>query len=244
MRALFPLLDEAGETRAIVGVWRDAGPILAPIADVQRDMLVVTLAAAVVAGAILYLAFRSAQSRIIRQTEQLLDATERDPLTGLLNHGALVVQLGTALEHARADGAPIGIALVDVDNFRLLNETHGHDAGDDVLRRVVDTLRSQLDGTAVLGRYGPDEFLVIAPAAAIAALEPGLEHVRDALVDESLQLDASERLPMTISAGIATFPIDAFAKKCLVQGLDELGYLQSHLPKVADYEKRREPARA
>jgi diguanylate cyclase (GGDEF)-like protein len=209
MRALFPLLDEAGETRAIVGVWRDAGPILAPIADVQRDMLVVTLAAAVVAGAILYLAFRSAQSRIIRQTEQLLDATERDPLTGLLNHGALVVQLGTALEHARADGAPIGIALVDVDNFRLLNETHGHDAGDDVLRRVVDTLRSQLDGTAVLGRYGPDEFLVIAPAAAIAALEPGLEHVRDALVDESLQLDASERLPMTISAGIATFPIDA-----------------------------------
>ena len=43
MRALFPLLDEAGETRAIVGVWRDAGPILAPIADVQRDMLVVTL---------------------------------------------------------------------------------------------------------------------------------------------------------------------------------------------------------
>jgi diguanylate cyclase (GGDEF)-like protein len=209
MRALFPLLDEAGETRAIVGVWRDAGPILAPIADVQRDMLVVTLAAAFVAGAILYLAFRSAQSRISKQTEQLLDATERDPLTGLLNHGAVVVQLGTALERARAEGTPIGIALVDVDNFRLLNETHGHDAGDDVLQRVVATLRSQLDGTTVLGRYGPDEFLVIAPAAAIAALEPGLEHVRDALVDESLQLDASERLPMTISAGIATYPSDA-----------------------------------
>ena len=146
-------------------------PILAPIADVQRDMLVVTLAAALVAGAILYLAFRSAQSRISRQTEQLLDATERDPLTGLLNHGALVVQLGTALERARADGTPIGIALVDVDNFRLLNETHGHDAGDDVLQRVVATLRSRLDGTTVLGRYGPDEFLVIAPAAAIAALD-------------------------------------------------------------------------
>jgi len=209
MRALFPLLDEAGETRAIVGVWRDAGPILAPIADVQRDMLVVTLAAALVAGAILYLAFRSAQSRISKQTEQLLDATERDPLTGLLNHGAVVVQLGTALERARSDGTPIGIALVDVDNFRLLNETHGHDAGDDVLQRVVATLRSQLDGSTVLGRYGPDEFLVIAPAAAIAALEPGLEHVRDALVDESLQLDASERLPMTISAGIATYPSDA-----------------------------------
>ena len=106
MRALFPLLDETGDTRAIVGVWRDAGPILAPIADVQRDMLVVTLAAAIVAGAILYLAFRSAQSRISRQTEQLLDATERDPLTGLLNHGAVVVQLGTALERARLVNRP------------------------------------------------------------------------------------------------------------------------------------------
>ncbi len=209
MRALFPLLDEAGETRAVVGVWRDAAPILAPIADVQRDMLVVTLAAAIVAGAILYLAFRSAQSRISKQTEQLLDATARDSLTGLLNHGALVVELGIVLERARAEGTPIGIALVDIDNFRLLNETHGHDAGDDVLHRVVATLLSQLDETTVIGRYGPDEFLVIAPTTGISALEPGLERVRDALVDESLQLDASERLPMTISAGIATYPSDA-----------------------------------
>jgi diguanylate cyclase (GGDEF)-like protein len=209
LRVLFPLLDEAGDTRAIVSVWRDAAPILAPISDVQRDMLVVTLAAAVVAGAVLYLAFRSAQSRISRQTEQLLDATARDSLTGLLNHGALVAELGTALEHARTDGTPIGIALVDVDNFRLLNETHGHDAGDDVLLRVVASLAGQLDRTTVVGRYGPDEFLVIAPAAAITALEPNLERVRDVLVDESLQLEASERLPITISAGIATYPSDA-----------------------------------
>jgi diguanylate cyclase (GGDEF)-like protein len=209
LRALLPLLDDRGETRAIVGVWRDAGPILAPIGDVQRDMLVVTLAAAAVAGGVLYLAFRSAQTRISRQTEQLLDATARDPLTGLLNHGAVVTELAIALEAARAEGTPIGVALVDVDNFRLLNETHGHDAGDETLHRVVATLQAHLGRVAVIGRYGPDEFLVIAPAAAIAALEPGLERVRDALVDESLQLEASERLPITISAGLATFPENA-----------------------------------
>ena len=206
LRAVFPLLDDTGETRAIVGVWRDAGPILAPIADVQRDMLVVTLAAAAVAGGVLYLAFRSAQTRISRQTVQLLDATARDPLTGLLNHGAVVAELAVALETARAEGSPIGVAVVDVDNFRLLNETHGHDAGDETLRRVVAALQAQLQPAAVIGRYGPDEFLVIAPAAEIAPLEPGLERVRDALVDESLQLEASERLPITISAGLATFP--------------------------------------
>jgi diguanylate cyclase (GGDEF)-like protein len=209
LRALFPLLDESGETRAIVGVWRDARPILAPIGDLQRDMLVVTLAAAAVAGAVLYLAFRSAQTRISRQTEQLLDATARDPLTGLLNHGAVVAELALAVDQARDEGTPIGVALVDVDNFRLLNETHGHDAGDETLGTVVATLRAQLAETTVVGRYGPDEFLVIATSSAIAELEPRLERVRDALVDETLQLDTSERLPITISAGIATFPVDA-----------------------------------
>ena len=209
LRALFPLLDEAGQTRAIVGVWRDAGPILAPIGDLQRDMLIVTLAAAAVAGVVLYLAFRSAQDRISRQTEQLLDATARDPLTGLLNHGAVVAELALAVDKARDDGAPIGVALVDVDNFRLLNETHGHDAGDETLRTVVATLRAQLERTAVIGRYGPDEFLVIATSSSISELEPRLERVRDALVDVSLQLEASERLPITISAGISTFPVDA-----------------------------------
>jgi diguanylate cyclase (GGDEF)-like protein len=222
LRALFPLLDDTGQTRAIVGVWRDAAPILAPIGDVQRDMLVVTLAAAAVAGAVLYLAFRSAQTRISRQTEQLLDATARDPLTGLLNHGAVVTELAIALETARADGSPIGVALVDVDNFRLLNETHGHDVGDETLHRVVATLQANLERTAVIGRYGPDEFLVIAPAAAIAALEPGLEHVRAALVDESLQTEASERLPITISAGLATYPEHADSLTALLSAVAQV----------------------
>jgi diguanylate cyclase (GGDEF)-like protein len=222
LRALFPLLDDTGQTRAIVGVWRDAGPILAPIGDVQRDMLIVTLAAAAVAGAVLYLAFRSAQTRISRQTEQLLDATARDPLTGLLNHGAVVAELAAALETARADGTPVGVALVDIDNFRLLNETHGHDAGDETLRRVVATLGANLDRAVVIGRYGPDEFLVVAPTAAIAGLEPGLERVRDALVDESLQLESAERIPITISAGLATYPDAADSVTALLSAVAQI----------------------
>ena len=62
---------------------------------------------------------------------------------------------------------------------------------------------------ATTGRFGPDEFLVIAPAASIAALRPAIEQLRHALVDESLQFEASERLPITISVGIATSPSDA-----------------------------------
>ena len=71
-------------------------------------------------------------------------------------------------------------------------------------------------------------------AEAMAAAEKNQEFTVD-LPNQTVILPSGRK---------ATFPIDAFAKKCLVQGLDELGYLQSHLPKVADYEKRREPARA
>ena len=209
LRMGFPLLDAAGDPRAIVIVWRDAAPFLAPMAELQREMLVVTLAAALVAGAVLYLVFRAAQERIRRQTQQLLESTERDPLTGLLNHGALVAELALALELARTEQRAIGVALVDVDNFRLLNDTHGHDTGDLVLRRIANNLRATVAPEVLMGRYGPDEFLIIARAASIATVEPGLERLRDVLVGESLDLDAAERLPITVSAGLAVFPDEA-----------------------------------
>ncbi|OGO59170.1 MAG: hypothetical protein A2V85_14120 [Chloroflexi bacterium RBG_16_72_14] len=209
LRTYLPLEDDSGRTLAVVAVWRDAGPLLAPLAGIGRDIVLVTLAAAGIAGLVLFLVFRAAQDRITRQARQLLESTRRDPLTGLLNHGALVTELAEALERARRDGVAIGVALVDLDNFRLLNDTHGHEAGDTALRTLTRSLGRHVPEGAVCGRYGPDEFLVIAEAARIAELAPALDRLRHALVDDSLQFAASERLPITISAGIATYPLDA-----------------------------------
>ena len=82
-----------------------------------------TLSAAAVAAFVLFLVFRAAQGRISRQTEQLVEATRRDPLTDTPNHGTLVEELAGAIEIARTKGEPIGIVLLDIDNFRLLNDT-------------------------------------------------------------------------------------------------------------------------
>ena len=97
-----------------------------------------TLSAGLIAAIVLYLVFRSAQGRITRQTEALVDALDRDALTGTLNHGALVALVATGIERARATDAAIGVALIDIDNFRLLNETYGHDAGNEALLTVAD----------------------------------------------------------------------------------------------------------
>ena len=199
-------ITSGGRVSAVVGVWRDAAPVLLRLSNVRRDVVLVTLSAGLVAAALLFLIFRSAQGRLTRQTAALVDSIRRDPLTGALNHGALVGHLAEEVERARSNGLPLGVALVDIDNFRLLNDNHGHAAGDAALLAVVDLLRGSLPPKVVMGRYGPDEFLLVAPSDAVAELEPALERLRVALADLSLQFEATERLPVTISAGLCTYP--------------------------------------
>ncbi len=199
-------LKTDGEVRGVIGIWRDAVPILARLEDVRREIVVVTLSAALVAAALLFLIFRSAQGRLTRQTAALMDATRRDPLTGTLNHGALVELLAGEIEQARHAGRPLGIALIDIDNFRLLNDNHGHGAGDQALMAVCRLLQRHLGSGMEMGRYGPDEFLIVASPAAVAGLDPLVDLLRTALVDLSLRFDETERLPITVSVGIATYP--------------------------------------
>jgi diguanylate cyclase (GGDEF)-like protein len=191
---------------AVMAIWRDAVPILARLSDLRRDVVLVTLSAGLIAAGLLFFVFRSAQGRLTRQTAALLESAVRDPLTGTLNHGALVGHLAREIERARASGTELGVALIDIDNFRLLNDNHGHRAGDDALLAVVDLLRRSVPASIVMGRYGPDEFLLVADAAVVADLEPAVERVRTALVDFSLKFDATDRLPVTVSAGLCAYP--------------------------------------
>jgi diguanylate cyclase (GGDEF)-like protein/putative nucleotidyltransferase with HDIG domain len=205
LREYFPLSTD-GRVRAVVGVWRDAGPILADVDAIRLNIALVTLSAGIVAGIVLFLVFRSAQGRISSQTAALVAAISRDTLTGTLNHGALVDVVARAVDESRAGRGGFGVALVDIDNFRLLNENYGHEAGDEALIAVVDLLRRELPAFAAFGRYGPDELLFVVPSGSVQVVGDVLERLRAALVDYSLQFDASERLPLTVSAGVCTFP--------------------------------------
>jgi diguanylate cyclase (GGDEF)-like protein len=207
LRAYFPVkVDD--QVVAVVGIWRDAAPILGDLDRLRRQVMLVTLFAGAVAAVALYLVFRAAQGRILRQTDELLEATRLDQMTGTLNHGALVGVLAVAIEAARQADETLGIALLDIDNFRNLNQTYGHPAGDQALNAVATLLRDVLPAETQWGRYGPDEFLVIVASDVTTDLEPTIELVRARLVDLSLQFDTSERLPITISAGLCTFPIN------------------------------------
>lgn len=205
LREYFPLVTD-GQVRAVVGIWRDAVPILVELEDLRRGIVLVTLTAAIVAATALFFIFRSAQTRISRQAAALVDAAQRDPLTGCLDHGALVDTVAMSIELSREDGRPFGVVLTDIDNFRSLNETYGHAAGDDALLTVVDVLTKALPADAVLGRYGPDELLVVVPTEQIHLIDGFVQTVRTGLIDRALQYGVSERLPITLSIGVCTFP--------------------------------------
>jgi diguanylate cyclase (GGDEF)-like protein/putative nucleotidyltransferase with HDIG domain len=206
VQELLPILGADRQPAAVVAMWRDAAPLLANIDAARRDIMVVTLAAAVLLAGILFFVFRAAQARISNQQRQLLEATRRDALTGLLNHGAVVGLLAEEIEPARDSGVSIGLALVDVDNFRLFNDNHGHEAGDEILRRVAGVLQAGVDDGADLARYGPDEFLLVQPGADAETMVDIAQAFAVALSAVSVQFGDSEELPVTTSAGIASYP--------------------------------------
>jgi diguanylate cyclase (GGDEF)-like protein len=203
-----PIISQ-GTVRAVFVVNRDAVPILQGIETTRGQIVAVTLSAALVVAVILYLIFRSTQRRLTRQTQALLEATRRDPLTGSLNHGALVAQLLEQVEAARHSAGSVEIALVDIDSFRLLNDTHGHAAGDRALIEVYERLAHVAPAGSIVGRYGPDEFLMVAPPSVVAGLAPALEQLRSELAALSLQFEGTEPLPLTVSVGVCGYPLDA-----------------------------------
>jgi diguanylate cyclase (GGDEF)-like protein len=93
--------------------------------------------------------------------EDLRSQVDRDPLTGLLNHRAFYERLGQELARADRAGDVVTITVIDIDNFKLINDRHGHLAGDTALRRAADALRSSCRGGDVASRIGGDEFAVI-----------------------------------------------------------------------------------
>jgi diguanylate cyclase (GGDEF)-like protein len=205
LREYLPLrLD--GRVVLVASVWRDAAPILARLDLLRRDVVVVTITAAILVAVIMFLIFRSAQARLSRQSVALLEASRRDPLTGTLNHGTLVGQLATEIERAREDDSRLGVALVDLDGFRLLNDNHGHAAGDEALLTLTRLLRDAAGETLLMGRYGPDEFLLASTTHDAETLRPIVEDVVARLTETELRYESTDRLPITISAGLCTYP--------------------------------------
>ncbi|HEX8776213.1 MAG TPA: diguanylate cyclase [Pyrinomonadaceae bacterium] len=126
-----------------------------------------------------------------------------DQLTGLLNRYGLQRVLAHEYAEARRYSRPLSCLMTDLDNFKLINDTFGHAAGDAVLKQVSSILTQVVRGSDMVSRYGGDEFLVLLPETDIEGAEALAEKVRAAAASQSFG-DGEPRFQLTLSIGAAT----------------------------------------
>ena len=135
---------------------------------------------------------------------QVQQAARTDALTGLLNHGAMQVRVREEIARARRDGTPLSFVIIDLDDFKRVNDVRGHQAGDELLRQVAGVLQAELRPYDQVARYGGDEFVLLLPGSDEGAARQVAERVRDALVGSMVS---------ACSLGVAQWhePLDADA---------------------------------
>jgi diguanylate cyclase (GGDEF)-like protein len=141
--------------------------------------------------------------RIVSLVEQARHMAMSDPLTGLLNRRAGMDALLRGMASFDRHGHPLAIMLLDIDHFKRVNDTHGHEAGDAVLSGVAEVMRAMARRTDSVIRWGGEEFVVVLgntglPSAAIPA-----ERLRKAIMDHMFRLPDGAQLQVTASIGLA-----------------------------------------
>ena len=138
------------------------------------------------------------------KVQQSIELALFDPLTGLNNRRFMENHLATMLDNARARRAPLTLMILDIDHFKRVNDTYGHDCGDEVLKGFADRLRGIIRGGDLLCRLGGEEFVIVMPGVNVQAATRIAERARLAIQQEQFVIDASGRaIPVTVSIGLA-----------------------------------------
>jgi len=176
-------------------------------------------------------AYAELEGLVIQRTAELSSANERlateavsDPLTGLYNRRYLADFVERELSRTRRGGDKIVFALIDIDHFKLVNDTLGHDAGDDVLKALSAFLRAQIRHEDLAFRYGGEEFLLVLPGATLEGMPKRVEAIRDQFSRLEIQHGGRPIWPVTLSIGVAIFPDHGDSVEAVIRWADTALY--------------------
>lgn len=156
--------------------------------------------------------------------ETLRNQSIRDALTGLFNRRYMEESLAREVYRASRRDHPIAVMMIDVDKFKQFNDTHGHEAGDQILRAFGGVLRTTVRGEDIACRYGGEEFTLILPDASLHAALRRADDVRAGAARLFIHRPGESRAAITISIGIAVFPEHGATAEELVRAADAALY--------------------
>jgi two-component system cell cycle response regulator len=143
-------------------------------------------------------------ARIVDLEQRLRTARDTDTLTGLRNRGAIVASAEAELARSQRSGALLGVALLDVDHFKRINDAYGHQVGDQALALVATTVQQCLRAYDLVGRWGGEELLLVLPGTTLEIAVVIAERVRAKIAATPLDLVDGRQLTITASLGVAS----------------------------------------
>ncbi len=156
-------------------------------------------------------------ARLYEEARKLAD---RDPLTGFYNHRFLHERLGEEVIRAQRARQPMSVLMLDLDDFKLVNDTFGHLFGDRVLTWTAELIRSTLRGSDIPARYGGDEFAIILPETDAEEAGSAAQRILDAFRHRAFVGEQRGPVPIAASIGVATFPANGRNATDLIAAAD------------------------
>ena len=152
----------------------------------------------------------SLEDRVLQRTLELLQANRKleelattDPLTGIANRRKMTEQIAQELERARRFHHPLSLLMIDIDHFKRINDTYGHDVGDQAIVQTATMLTSQLRAVDMAARFGGEEFVLLMPETHIAVAVHAAERLREQASLLRVQAESGLEVGLTISIGVA-----------------------------------------
>jgi diguanylate cyclase (GGDEF)-like protein len=166
------------------------------------------------------LIFAMAKAKLYRELDR---RSRTDGLTGLSRRGPFEERLREEVARARSFRTTFSILMIDIDHFKNLNDSYGHQVGDEVLKTVAQRLHQGLYETDLIARYGGEEFVCLLPRSQPAGLKVKAEQIRQRVANESFVIGL-EAVTVTISIGIAHFPHDGDSPEAILAAADRALY--------------------
>ncbi len=172
-------------------------------------------------GRLISLASVGVRNAVIHSRTRLMADT--DSLTGLLSPRAYHERLESEFRKAQAARKSLSLLIIDLDNFKQVNDGHGHQAGDELLRRVGALLRQQARRNDVCCRYGGDEFIIVMPETIKSEAAVVADRIRRSVEDIAFT-SGNSHVQITVSIGAASYPQDVTDKQALIKAADDALY--------------------